>query len=151
MTSTSRIARLGLLLAQLILTIFLLLTPLGASADERIVTVGVYENPPKIFTAESGKPAGIFIDLIEHIAISEGWHVRYVSGTWGEILDHLAEGEIDLVPDVAYSADRATNYSFHKVPVFSSWFQVYAPPKNNIHTILDLNNKRILVLERSIQ
>jgi PAS domain S-box-containing protein len=151
MTSTSHLVRLGLLLAQLILTIFPLLTPLRASADERIVTVGVYENPPKIFTAESGKPAGIFIDLIEHIASSEGWQVRYASGTWGEILDRLAKGEIDLVPDVAYSVDRATSYSFHKVPVFSSWFQVYAPKGNKIHTILDLNNKRILVLERSIQ
>jgi len=151
MTSTSRFVRLGLLLARLILILFLFLTPLRVSGDERIVTVGVYENPPKIFTAESGKPAGIFIDLIEHIASSEGWQVRYVSGTWGKILDHLAEGEIDLVPDVAYSVDRATSYSFHKVPVFSSWFQVYAPKGNKIHTILDLNNKRILVLERSIQ
>jgi len=151
MTSTSRLARLGLLLAQLILTVCLLLTPLDASADERIVTVGVYENPPKIFTAESGKPAGIFIDLIEHIASSEGWQVRYVSGTWGAILDHLAKGEIDLVPDVAYTADRAKSYSFHKVPALSSWFQVYAPKGNTIHTVLDLNGLRILVLERSIQ
>ncbi|MFZ2631805.1 MAG: hypothetical protein WA081_11520 [Desulfosalsimonadaceae bacterium] len=36
-----------------------------AGAEGRMVTVGVYENAPKIFTDESGKPAGIFIDIID--------------------------------------------------------------------------------------
>jgi PAS domain S-box-containing protein len=68
-----------------------------------------------------------------------------------EGLDRVEKGEIDLMPDVAYTADRAKIYSFHKVPVLSSWYQVYAPKGNNIHSILDLNDKRILVLERSVQ
>ena len=96
-------------------------------ADSRIVRVGVYENAPKVFTAESGKPSGIFIDIIEHIAETEGWDVKYVAGTWTEGLDRLKKGEIDLMPDVAYTAERNKIYSFHKVPVLSSWYQVYAP------------------------
>ena len=98
-----------------------------AQADNRVVRVGVYENAPKVFTSESGKPSGIFIDIIEHIAKSEGWNLQYVSGTWVEGLDRLAKGEIDLMPDVAYTAEREKIYSFHKVPVLSSWYQVYAP------------------------
>ncbi|MFH2067417.1 MAG: ATP-binding protein [Pseudomonadota bacterium] len=120
-------------------------------AGDRVVTVGVYENAPKIFTAESGKPAGIFIDIIEHIAKTQGWDLRYVSGTWGQGLDRVEKGEIDLMPDVAYTSDRSRIYAFHKVPVLSSWYQVYAPEKSRIQTILDLNGKRILVLERSVQ
>ena len=120
-------------------------------ADDRIVTVGVYENAPKIFMDESGKPAGIFIDIIEDIAKKEGWTLRYQSGTWGEGLDRLARGEIDLMPDVAYTPAREKLYAFHKVPVLSSWFQVYAPKGSKIQSILDLNEKRILVLERSVQ
>lgn len=122
-----------------------------ARAEVQTVTVGVYENSPKVFTSDSGKPAGIFIDLIEHIANAEGWNLRYVPGTWGEGLDRLQKGEIDLMPDVAYSADRAKIYSFHKTPALSSWYQVYAPRGSNIRSLLDLNNKRILVLERSVQ
>lgn len=131
--------------------IFLSLFSFPAGADDRIVTVGVYENPPKIFTSSSGRPAGIFIDIIEYIAKAEGWTLHYVSGTWEEGLDRLANGDIDLMPDVAYSSDREKTYAFHHVPVLSSWFQVYAPKGSKINSLLDLNGKRLLVLARSVQ
>ena len=119
-------------------------------AGNSIVTVGLYENAPKIFT-DNGKPAGIFIDIIEHIAKQEGWQLRYQSGSWAECLDRLGRGEIDLMPDMAYSAERSRIFSFPKVPALSSWFQVYAPKGHSIHTLMDLNGKRILILDRSIQ
>ncbi len=122
-----------------------------ANADSHIVRVGIYENAPKIFTTPSGKPAGIFIDIIKHIAQSEGWTLKYIPGTWAEGLNRLEKGEIDLMPDVAHTTDREKIFSFHEVPVLSSWFQVYALKGNNIHSILDLNGKRILALERSVQ
>jgi signal transduction histidine kinase len=134
------------------LSVLVGLAPSPASAQNRMtVLVGVYENPPKIFTSESGKPAGIFIDIIEQIAASEGWNLQYVSGTWREGLDRLEKGEIDLMPDVAYTVDREETFSFHKVPVLSSWSQVYALKRSGIQSILDLNGKRIAVLERSVQ
>jgi PAS domain S-box-containing protein len=135
--------------------VLLLLFYIGASPvsgnDNRIITVGVYENAPKIVTSESGKPAGIFIDIIEHIAKKEGWLLRYIPGTWGEGLDRLEKGEIDLMPDVAYTSDREKIFDFHKVPVLSSWFQVYARKGSAIKSISDLGGKRIAVLERSVQ
>lgn len=152
MITNSNTAWLGYSFALLIvlLTFSCLETP-SARADVRTVTVGVYENAPKVFTSESGKPSGLFIDIIEHIAKIEGWNLRYVSGTWAEGLERLAKGEIDLMPDVAYTTDREKIYSFHEVPVLSSWSQVYAPKDSNIQSILDLNGKRIAVLEYSIQ
>lgn len=65
----------------IVLLAFLCLGTPSANADNRIVTVGVYENAPKVFTSESGEPAGIFIDIVEHMAKIEGWNLRYVSGT----------------------------------------------------------------------
>ena len=130
---------------------FCLLPLDAAGADARTVRVGVYENAPKIFMAENGKPAGIFIDVIEQIGKREGWTLQYVPGTWSEGLARLESGDIDLMPDVAYTAEREKIYSFHKIPVLTGWSQVYAPKGSGIKTILDLNGKRIAALEKTIQ
>jgi ABC-type amino acid transport substrate-binding protein len=122
-----------------------------AAATARTVKIGIYENAPKVFTDASGRPAGMFVDIIEYVAGKEGWEIDYVTGTWTEGLDRLLAGEIDLMPDVAPSPDREKLYSFHQVPVLSSWFQVYAPKGSNIKSILDLNEKKVAVLDRSIQ
>ena len=116
----------GCYLTLLLLLTFSCVDTAPAEADVRTVTVGVYENAPKVFTSEAGKPSGIFIEIIEHIAKAEGWSLHYVSGTWAEGLARLAKGEIDLMPDVAYTSEREKIYSFHKMPVLSVWSQVYA-------------------------
>ncbi len=134
-----------------LLLIFSCLSVLPASADNRVVTVGVYENAPKVFTSKSGQPEGIFMDIIADIAKKEGWKLRYVPGTWAEGLDRLAKGEIDLMPDMAFTVEREKMFSFHKVPVLSSWSQVYARKGSGIQSILDLSGKRIAVLKDSFQ
>jgi ABC-type amino acid transport substrate-binding protein len=116
----------------LILILVLFLGVPFARADNRVVRVGVYENAPKVFTSEKGQPSGIFIDVIEEIAKREGWNLEYISGTWVEGLDRVARGEIDLMPDVAYSAEREKIYSFHKVPVLSSWYLIYTLRRETI-------------------
>jgi hypothetical protein len=139
-------------LNQLIILLFtFLFTIPSPHAETKIVKVGVYENPPKVFTLESGEPAGIFIDIIEHVAASEDWRLEYVFGTWTEGLDRLAEGKIDLMPDVADTASRALVYSFHQEPILSSWFQVYTGKGAGVRSLLDLAGKRIAVLDRSVQ
>ena len=100
------------------------------------MTAGVYENNPKIFTSESGKPSGIYIDIIEYIAKKEGWDLRYISGTWAEGLSRLEKMEIDLMPDVAYTTDREKIFSFHNVPVLSLWSQVYTRKGSGIRSIM---------------
>jgi PAS domain S-box-containing protein len=120
-------------------------------ADNRIINIGIYDNPPKVFMSEDGRPSGIFIDIIEHIASLEGWTLRYTPGTWAEGLQRLKSGEIDLMPDVAGTADREALYSFHRVPVLSSWSQIYARSGHGIQSILDLDRKKIAVLEGSVQ
>ncbi|WP_376696772.1 hybrid sensor histidine kinase/response regulator [Wenzhouxiangella sp. EGI_FJ10305] len=120
-------------------------------APSDTVRVGVYENSPKVGLDESGRPQGIFIDLIEAIADREGWELEYVAGTWQEGLQRLTSGEIDLMADVARTADRVERFAFHDEPALSSWHQVYAPAGSDISSILDLNAKRVAVLDGSVQ
>ncbi len=153
MTTSTRPA--GILCYFLMISLlFLVFICRSASADSveiRTVKVGIYENEPKVFTSKTGAPTGIFIDIIEFIAKAENWKLQYVPGSWAEGLERLATGEIDLMPDVAYTADREKIYAFHKETVLSSWSQVYAKKGSGIHSILDLDGKRIATLLGSVQ
>ncbi len=136
----------GLMLARLLC--LLLALPLWAADPVR---VGVYQNSPKVDYTAAGKAEGIFVDLIEAIAKKEGWTLEYVPGTFSEGLSRLAEGQIDLMTDVALTSERAGLYAFHGEPVLSSWNQVYARRGSGIRSLLDLDNKRVAVLEGSMQ
>lgn len=115
------------------------------------VRVGVYENSPKIGLDADGRPQGIFIDILEAIARAEGWTLEYVPGTFGEGLARLAAGQIDLMPDVALTSERALQYAFHREPVMLSWSQVYARRGSGIRSLLDLDGRRVAALDASVQ
>ncbi|MBN2780400.1 MAG: transporter substrate-binding domain-containing protein, partial [Candidatus Marinimicrobia bacterium] len=80
----------------------MMLIPFSVQAGTSI-SVGIYQNQPKIFLNEQGMPSGIFVDLLNEIAKQENWTLRYVPGTWDQCLDHLKTGTIDLLPDMALS------------------------------------------------
>jgi PAS domain S-box-containing protein len=120
-------------------------------AQSRTVRVGVYQNEPKIFVDDNGNASGIFIELLDEIAAQEGWTVVYAPCEWAACLQALEEGQIDLMPDVAYSPERDAKYDFHKIPVLESWSRVYSSSSASISKIPDLNGKRIAVLQGSIQ
>jgi signal transduction histidine kinase len=117
----------------------------------RMVHVGIAQNPPKCYIDDEGKPAGIFVEILNSIGNEEGWELQYQLGKWDENLHKLQSGEIDLVADVAYTTDRDKLFSFHSIPVLSSWSQVYSRKGLGIQSIIDLDGKRIVVLEGSIQ
>lgn len=139
------------LLTVLIALVFLMFWGGISSAKDVTLKVGVYQNPPKVFTDASGRAAGIFIDIIEEIAQREGWSIEYVPGSWSEGLQRLRSGTLDLMPDVAYTSRRAELLSFGDEPVLSDWFQVYVPSGSKILSLADLNRKRVLVLQDSVQ
>lgn len=119
--------------------------------SSRIVTVGVYENAPKVYTDENGEAAGLFIDLLKPIARRERWSLRFVRCTWANCLQQVADGRIDLMPDVAYSDQRDKVLVFGNVPITHSWSQIYRNKDVQVRSIVDLEAKRIAVLRDGIQ
>lgn len=109
------------------------------------VSVCVYDNNPLVFMDDAGKPKGMFIDLLEHVAEKEQWDLKYIPGTWSQCLDRLDSGEIDLLAAVGYSPDRARQYNFSYETVITNWGQVYVPKQSEITSVLDLAGKKIAV------
>jgi diguanylate cyclase (GGDEF)-like protein/PAS domain S-box-containing protein len=120
-------------------------------AAQRVVFVGVYNNPPKIFAAPDGQPSGILGDLLVAMAKKEDWTLQPVACAWQNCLDALKSGRIDLLPDVAYSSERAPQLDFHTTAALQSWSQLYKNKAVPMTSMLDLNDKRIAVVTGSIQ
>ena len=137
-------------LACVLLACFTVPVATVSADDPSTVRVGIYENAPKIFTDESGKPAGFWIDIVEYIAAEEDWDVEYVPGSWSESLERLSNNEIDIMPDVAYNEERGALYAFSTEVVYTSWATVYAREGSIIQSVLDLEGKVVAVLRGSV-
>jgi PAS domain S-box-containing protein len=133
------------------LVIFLLFPYAMQSKETREVRVGIYQNRPKVFLDNQGIPKGVFVDIIGEIAKKESWKVEYKSGDWFQLKEWLVSGEIDLIPDMSWSAERDSMYSLNKIPVIESWLEVFVRKGDTITSIVDLKNKSIGVLKGSIQ
>ena len=114
------------------------------------VKIGIYENEPKIFTDNEGNATGFWAEITEYIAQEEGWDIEWVHGSWDECLNMLANGEINIMVDVAHTEARSLLYEFSEVSVLTSWSCVYAGNGIDIGSILDLEGKSIAVLKGSI-
>lgn len=122
----------------------------AAAQEEAVVRVGVYENPPKIYTDSQGRVKGFHGELIRAMADSLGWELQFVRGTWKELLEKTLSGEIDIMPDVAYSQQRARRFTFNEENVFINWAAVYTRPGFSPQNIFELNGAVIASMEHGI-
>lgn len=57
-----------------------------------------------------------------------GWKYEYVSGTFTELMDMLEAGEIDLMPNISYSEERAQKLLYSSNPEGTERYYIYAKP-----------------------
>lgn len=131
-------------------SLLLLVHPLMA-VKPTIIRVGIYQNEPKIFRDETGTPAGIYVEILNKIAASEGWKLDYVPCFWEQCIAALRSQRIDLLPDMAFSRKRAKEYEFNHTPVIASCSQFYSRPGTPVSGFADLREKRVVVLRGSLQ
>ncbi len=98
--------------------------------------------PPTV----DGRGAGLFIDLLETMAAEEEWMFDYVVSTPEGCLTMLEDGEVDLAVAVAYTRERAGRVAFSRVPVISTWAQIYVPDRSDIQSLLDLEGRSLGVV-----
>jgi len=138
------------LFALLILTVPAAQDSFGESRSLQKFRVGVYENPPKVFTNNAGKGAGIFPEILRIIAESEKWEIEFVSCPWDECLKRLESGELDIMPDIAYSEKRGEKFHFSEESVFLNWGTIYTRKDFVANSLFDLNGKTVAAVKGDI-
>lgn len=132
--------------------------PITAAAAEQstgsdTVRVGWYEDSHHI-TGPNGERSGYSYEYEQAVAAYTGWNYEYVKGDWGELLDKLENGEIDLMGAISYTDERADSMLFSELPMGEERYYLYADLVNtdiSASKLSSLNGRRIAVLEKSIQ
>ncbi len=135
-----------------ILVLLVLLTvayPINAQTGQ-VIRVGVYNFEPLIFMDEDNVPKGVYLDVLEYVAAEEGWQIEYTFCSWAECLARLESGELDLLPSIGYTEERAQKLDYTNEYLFLDWGVVYRQKGGSIETILDLEGKRVAALKGSI-
>ena len=120
---------------------------LGKTADIRI---GVDNNPPLTFVDDQGNAKGLFPDLFQQVARANNWSIEYVPCQWQQCLASLATGDIDILPAIAYTKERASKFHFAEEIVASSWGQIYQRSDSKFASVLDLSGKKLAVLNQDV-
>jgi signal transduction histidine kinase len=134
-----------------IFSLFILRLFLPSPAEAaRPVRVGLYQNAPLAFVEENGKVTGFFIDILEFISAKEGWKIEYVHSSFPECFEDLKNGRIDLLGVIASSDSRRKIFDYTFESIFTNWGQMYINNKSDVESILDLQGKKVAVLQGDI-
>ena len=126
-----------------------------AHSDEQIKTVRVGWYDSVFNSIDSfGRRSGYAYEYQMKIASWAGWEYEYVKGSWSDLMQMLENGEIDLMSDVSYTAERSEKMLFPSQSMGSEEYYIFVSPENSEITEEDpttLNGKRIGVNKGSIQ
>lgn len=111
------------------------IAPVQAFADDssqpvKTVRVGWLVNSEGFQNGTPGKRlSGWGYEYLQTLSYyTPGWRYEYVSGTFTELMDMLEAGEIDLMPNISYSEERAQKLLFSSNPEGTERYYIYAKP-----------------------
>ncbi|MHB8057316.1 MAG: ATP-binding protein [Desulfuromonadaceae bacterium] len=137
------------ILLLLVITIILATASL-ACADTptpKKIRIAAFSLYPTLFQAKDGSVQGFYVDFLSEIAKREGWTIEYVYGSWADGLSRIKSGEVDVLTNVALTAERTQFMDYGKVPLITVWAELYAPNGSPINNIRDVQNKKIALMK----
>lgn len=114
------------------------------------IKIGIAENEPLVFKDAQGNIRGVFVDLLETVANQEGWQLEYVYADWDDLMTMLQTAKIDILPDIAYTEERAKLFDYNKEVIFTNWGRVFSSPSFTPQSLFDLRDKRIAVMKGDV-
>ena len=149
----SRKERTAALALCLLLAAALLPGAARAEGADKCVRVGWYDSSYNTMD-DAGRRSGYAYEYQLKLAAYTGWRYKYVTGSWSELLQLLIDGEIDLMSDVSWTAERAKLMLYPELPMGAEEYYLFKAPGNREIRSADpatLNGKRIGVNKDSVQ
>ncbi|MBR4425195.1 MAG: response regulator [Oscillospiraceae bacterium] len=137
----------------LLLALALPLIGSAQAPEQKVVRVGWYESPFN-YVDSYGRRSGLAYEYQQRIAAHTGWTYEYVEGSWPELLQMLREGRLDLMSDVSFTEERATQMRFSALPMGTEGYYVFVAQENREITVSDihsLDGKTVGVNRGSVQ
>lgn len=104
--------------------------PSDSALKNRTVKVG-YVQSTNFLEGENDfdHKSGYGYEYLQKIAAYTGWNYEYVYGSWIEILEKLKKGQIDIVPGISYTDERAKSIAFPDNSMGFENYYIYAYEK----------------------
>jgi PAS domain S-box-containing protein len=102
--------------------------------------------PPFSVVRKDGTADGFSVDLLKEVSRASGLRISFKVAPWNRIKQELASGKLDVLPLVAYSAERDRVFDF-TAPYLQMHGTVFVRKGNTaIQTEADLMDKEVLVM-----
>lgn len=92
------------------------------AAKGETVRVGIYDEANGEITDANNQNKEYDQEYLRKIAEYTGWEYEYVTGTWGELLSKLEQGEIDLLGSVQKTPEREKVMNFSNIPTATTTY-----------------------------
>lgn len=117
----------------------------------KTLRIAILDAPPALIPSDSGNHSGFLVDFLEEIAERENWRIQWLYLKWPEIINTAKRAELDLIPFVAYSRERAEFLDYNSISYITGWGQVYIHPDEQLlENIFDFEGKTIAVVKDEI-
>lgn len=102
--------------------------------------------PPFSIILPDGTAGGFSVELLQAAAEASGLSVSFAVGPWFQIKEELAEGKLDVLPLVSYSAARDKLYDFSAPYLRLNGTIFVRKDSTGITELADLKDKEVLVM-----
>ncbi|MEJ1363743.1 MAG: transporter substrate-binding domain-containing protein [Candidatus Sedimenticola sp. (ex Thyasira tokunagai)] len=88
----------------------------GEKGGKNLVVGVLADFPPQYVSTPEGKPGGFAVESFDLIAREAGLEYRYrLLNDWDAMLTSLRIGEVDVIPNLGITAERASDFAFSSV------------------------------------
>ncbi|WP_050636251.1 EAL domain-containing protein [Candidatus Stoquefichus sp. SB1] len=117
------------------------------------IKVGFIDYKGFIEKSKTGVYSGYAVDYLNEISKYTQWEYRYVFDTWENCLEKLKNGDIDILCNAQYTAEREQYFDYSDLPIGNEYTIIYTQLDTPIYfnDYSAMNNKVIGLLNDSYQ